>query len=300
MPVPCIHVGRGSRLGPVTWFPLWTDAPPGPALATGTGASIAVEEMPGHPQVEKLVVVNPSGVAVLLVEGELLEGGWQHRLLQHDFVLDAGRRETIDVSCVEQGRWQGGTAHIRRARRAAPRVRTAMTAARAEVRQSAVWSQVAEYQTALGSSPTASLVDHIDAYESRAQDAELLARVSAVRPLPGQRGVAYGVGGYPVGLEVFSSEDALGEHLEQLLASLLLDAAALRGSGPEDAVPARRVRRLVARLDEVDPMPDPTVQGGCGVVRRADTDALVVRGITLDGTWAHLAVFNRRHQLVRS
>jgi hypothetical protein len=305
MPVPCIHVGRGSRLGSVTWFPLWTDARVGPALATGRGASIVVEEMPGDPQVEKLVVANPSAVAVLLVEGELLEGGWQHRVLQHDFVVDPGRRETVDVSCVEQGRWQGATAQVRRARRAAPRVRTAMTSASPEVRQSAVWGQVAEYQEAFGASPTASLVDHIDSYQSGdSQDPELLARLAAVRPLAGQRGVAYGTGGYPVGLEVFSSEEALGEQMEQILASVLLDAAALPSppaeSTPEDTVPGRRVRRLVALLEGVEPASDPSVDGGGGVVRTADTDKLTLRGLTLGDSWAHLSVFNRRHPLVRS
>jgi hypothetical protein len=305
MSVPCIHVGRGSRLGPVTWFPLWTDAPAGPALATGTGASILVEEVAGHPQVDKLVIANPSASAVLLIEGELLEGGWQHRVLQHDFVLGPGRREIIDVSCVEQGRWHGGTNQVRRARRAAPRVRTAMTTASAEGRQSAVWSQVAEYQESFGASPTASLVDHIDTYQSGVrQDPDLVARLCRIKPLAAQRGIAYGTGGYPVGLEVFCSEEALGEHLEQILASLLLDAATLAPttltSGAEETVPGRRIRRLVGRLDELEPTTDPAVDGGNGMIRRADTDQLIVRGITLGDTWVHLSVFDRRHPLVRS
>jgi hypothetical protein len=302
MPLPCIHIGRRTRLGPITWFPLWTDNPAGPPLATGPGASITVEEMDGQPQVEKLVVANPGDVAVLLVEGELLEGGWQHRVLQHDYVLAAGRRQVVDVNCVEQARWHGGTTQVRRSRRAAPRVRTAMTTARPDARQGAVWGQVAEYQEAFGASPTGSFVDHIDAYERDArQQPDLLTGISQVRPLSGQRGIAYGTAGYPIGLELFSTEEALAEHLEQILASVLLDATAVASSaGVDDDVPGRRMRRLVAVLDALDPPPDPDVEGGAGLVRAADTDKLIVRGITVGDTWAHLSVFDRRHPLVHA
>jgi hypothetical protein len=69
-----MHVGRACRLGAVTYFPLWSDAPLGSALSTGEHCAVVVEEIPDRPVVETLVVTNPSETAVLLVEGELLEG----------------------------------------------------------------------------------------------------------------------------------------------------------------------------------------------------------------------------------
>ena len=47
-------------------------------------------------------------VASLLLEGEMLEGGWQHRVLDCDLLLDAGGSYVAPVSCVEHGRWHGG------------------------------------------------------------------------------------------------------------------------------------------------------------------------------------------------
>jgi hypothetical protein len=170
-----------------------------------------------------------------------------------------------------------------------------MTTAHADQRQSAVWDQVAAYDESIGVSPTTSFMDHMRLYESRAGEDT---RPDTVKPLPGQRGVAYRAAGYPIGLELFATEGAQAAHLEQILAAVLLDASVCPGEEAE--VPGRRVRRLVDRLEEDESYPDDTAAGGLGHLQRADTDMLIVRGITLDITWAHLSVYDRSHPLVRT
>jgi hypothetical protein len=217
--MPTLHVGQSTDLGGLSVFPIWTDAPIVSGLATGRAARVQVAEREGSPVVGELVLRNEGTKPALLVAGELFEGGWQHRALNHDILLVAGQQLVASVSCVEHGRWHGGTAQVRRSRRASMMVRSAQTIADGDDRQSSVWERVSRYDMAFGASPTASYVDHLNrraaplevgddgpggacgdgqAQEAEAADArmaaELAARIKNFRALPGQRGVLIGLG----------------------------------------------------------------------------------------------------------
>src|SRR3954470_7842480 len=111
---PRLHVGQGTTRGPLTVFPVWTDAPSfGPALLTGDDAPVDVAERSGSPAVDQLVVTNRGDRPVLLLAGELLEGGMQHRALTVTTLLAPNRPTVLPVVCVEQGRWHGGGSHHR-------------------------------------------------------------------------------------------------------------------------------------------------------------------------------------------
>ncbi|GAA3318194.1 ARPP-1 family domain-containing protein [Arthrobacter ramosus] len=90
MRVQRLHVGVGSTLGPLTILPVWTAGPGQLGVSTGTHADIAVTELASGAQVGKLTVTNNGPRPALLLEGELLEGGQQHRTCARDVVLGAG------------------------------------------------------------------------------------------------------------------------------------------------------------------------------------------------------------------
>src|SRR3954453_14534673 len=207
--IPTLHVGQGTHLGAVTVFPVWTDGGELRGLDTGTAAQVEVAEREGAPVVGELVLTNRGSGPALLLGGELLEGGWQHRALNHDVVLLPGQKMVASVSCVEQGRWHGGAGQIRRARRASVMVRSAQAMPSDGHRQQQVWERVARYDAAYGASATASYVDHLDRRGALAAtsvadpDARLARRLLGVRALAGQRGVLIGLGGQPAFLELF-------------------------------------------------------------------------------------------------
>ncbi len=119
MKVPQLHVGAGSRLGPLSIFPVWTSGSGNLGISTGTHADVAVTELASGAQVARLTVTNNGPHPALLLEGELLEGGQQHRTCARDVVLGPGETRDIDTFCVEAGRWEAGeTSHRRQARRA--------------------------------------------------------------------------------------------------------------------------------------------------------------------------------------
>jgi hypothetical protein len=287
MEMPPLNVGAGQYRDGVTVFPVWTSAPAARGLVTGAAARVTVSERAGSATVGELVLQNADARPALLLDGELLEGGMQHRTLLQDVLLDGRSSAVVPVACVEAGRWDGPAGHGRQARRASVGVRASFDRDESE-RQGAVWDRVARYAPAFGASPTGSLLDHLDGAGREAQ--------APLEILPGQRGVVIGVGGRPVVLELFGSTAALRAHLPALLTAARLDAALIPPHyvGP---VPSRRARRMVSALTGL-PFSHERPRAGAGVAVCARSSYAAVRGLCLDtGPLAHLAVLNTRHPL---
>ena len=81
--IPELHVGRGTQVGPLTVFPVWSSEPEVTSVSMGVGAQIEAVEREGSPVVCELIVKKTGSTTARLVEGELLEGGWQHRARPH-------------------------------------------------------------------------------------------------------------------------------------------------------------------------------------------------------------------------
>jgi hypothetical protein len=207
-----LHVGQGTHRGALTVFPIWTDASPVTGLATGADAEVDVAERAGAPSVDQLVVTNRSAKPMLLLAGELLEGGWQNRTLTASTVLAPATPTVLPVLCVEHGRWGGESTHRRRARRAPVALRPHLEQPDGQDR---VWRRVSGYSAVAGPSPTDSLTDRLDRAKAEAMD---------LAPLAGQSGVLIGIAGRPVYLELFGSRRALTAHWRPLLEAAALDA----------------------------------------------------------------------------
>jgi len=308
--MPTLHVGQGTHLGGLSVFPVWTDAPIVSGLDTGRAARVHVAEREGSPVVGELVLKNEGAKPALLVAGELFEGGWQHRALNHDILLMAGQQLVASVSCVEAGRWHGASAQVRRSRRASMMVRSAQTTADGYDRQDQVWERVSRYDKAFGASPTASYVDHLNrrvapivdsaghppaaeaAHEAEA--AQLAAGTKNIRALPGQRGVLIGLGGHPAFVELFASPTGLRRHLPGLLEAAAIDAALL----PAEPTPGRRARRFVGPLAGAPLGHELGADAGSGHALGSRSQHHEIRGLSWDDQLLHATVFNRRHHLM--
>ena len=298
--IPVLHVGQGTHLGALSVFPVWADGPAVAGLDTGRAAKVVVAEREPAPVVDEVVVTNQGARPVLLLAGELFEGGWQHRALNHDMILLAKAQMVASVSCVEHGRWHGGADQVRRARRASVMVRSAQAMSPVGQRQQQVWERVSRYDDAFGASATASYVEHLDrrgalaATSGTDQTAALLREIAAVRALDGQRGVLIGLGGQPAFLELFCSPSALRRHLKALLEAAALDAALL----PAAPTPGRLARRFVERVGTAALDVDAASDGGAGRSLTARSPHHEVRGLGWDDQLVHATIFNRRHPLL--
>src|SRR6476661_1283887 len=104
-----IVVGQPDVAAPLSVFPLF--GPPArfehQSFAQGSAHGVAIKELPGGASVNDLVVHNPTGVPVLLYEGEEVLGAQQNRTFDVSVLVAANSTLTVHVSCVEAGRWDG-------------------------------------------------------------------------------------------------------------------------------------------------------------------------------------------------
>src|SRR5262245_24583008 len=101
-----LHVGQGTTFGSLTLFPVWSDRTATGRRWYGTDSTrLEVGEADSGPDVPRLVATNPGDRPVLVLDGQLFEGGWQHRMAVRSYVVEAGGRAELEVACVEQGRW---------------------------------------------------------------------------------------------------------------------------------------------------------------------------------------------------
>lgn len=277
------HVGRGTTRGALTVFPVWAEVA-FPVTYSMDHTRAKVRELPGGPSVGSLAVTNTAGVPLLLLEGQLLEGGWQNRMVAQSTLLAPGAEVPLDVVCVEQGRWHGVTGHAARGRRASVRVRSGL---RTEDRQGEVWRRVAEYEESFGPSGTSSYLDHADRAESRVRGL-----VRGLRPFPGQVGVLIGLAGQPLAAEIFDTPRMLARQFDEIVRAVAVDAIGL----PPIETPGRRARRFMQRVDLVTPQP--AGRAGIAEAVRARTEYVDLSGLVWNDHLLHTLLTNPRHELV--
>jgi len=291
---PTIHLGVPTRLAGLTIFPAWTDqATPRRALTTTLPDRATITEIPDGPQVDKLFLANPSELAFVVLEGLLVAGGWQHRVLTHSWLIGPQDDYVLDVRCIEQGRWKGDEAHGIDRRRAPLSIRGALrgqggpTTEGRRVDQGEVWSRVHSYEASYGSSQTGSLVDVMDAV------LEPTERERVPKALPGQRGVLIGIAGHPVLLELFDHPRTFAGQLTTLVEGLLLDGI----RQPWVPTSGRRARAFARAAS--NRQLEPVQEAGIGLVAETRDTLVDVRGLADHrNRLVHAAAVNVRHQLV--
>lgn len=250
-----IKVGAGRTAGPMTLFPLSHGLPSGDYLLYQDAHSrglITIEETSEAGTVGELKVTNRGTQAVLLLEGEVLLGMKQTRVLNASILVSGLAVLVVPVSCVEVGRWRQTSAAAmgKDSLNLSPRVRGAKTAsAMRSVRatgeytsdQAAVWDGVAvvlaEHNV---SAPTGSYADI-----ARDRGADILGRIGGLRPDDGQAGVLAYVDGRATCLDLFDGPTTLAAVWEGLIGSYFADAGFGTGEhgNSKIKVPGRTIAR---------------------------------------------------------
>ncbi|WP_167043483.1 DUF6569 family protein [Salinibacterium sp. ZJ454] len=275
--IPRLHVGTGTQVGALTVFPMWVDAPKVTGLDWKAG-SIRVAEREGSPVVDELAVQNTERRPVVALEGDLLRGGWQDRMLAASVVLEPLEARVVGAFCVEAGRWHGTGTHAANGRRSAPSVRHGNLASGS---QGAVWQRISRYDRELGATPSSSMIDHLDRNGS-----------IAINRLDGQRGVIIGIGGQIVGAEIFGNATGLGTRWQGILDAAALDARL----APSIRTGASQARAFVRHLGAM------TLEhgGDAGMTRqlRSQRGSVRATGIGDGSRLIHLAAFDDAHPLL--
>ena len=120
IPIPEIRVGEPVQCGALAVVPLFTERTLFPhgtldyllsdeAMEMGT---CAVREVSEEGKVGQLLVENASTHPVLFVDGEILCGAKQDRVVRSSVLVGAASRTILPVYCVERGRWENISASL--------------------------------------------------------------------------------------------------------------------------------------------------------------------------------------------
>ena len=283
--IPRLHVGAGTAVGPLTAFPVWVEGPSVRGLHW-SGQQLSVGELADGPSVSQLQVSNGSTRPAVLLEGDLVEGGWQNRMLAASTLVRPGATTVLAARCVEQGRWHGqGQQHLTR-RRVAYSVNAARRSPHGLVDQGDVWQRIGRFEQLYGDTPSASLTDH------------LLRRPAPRLPvLDGQRGVIIGIGGRVVAAEIFGRSHGLTSRWDGIIAAAWLDAQ----RAPAVPTPAEQARAFVRAIGTL-PL-RPTADEGAGRRLSARSGAVTLHGLSHVGATepaalVHLSALDTAHPYV--
>ncbi len=310
------HIGAGSTVGPLTVFPVWSEADAVPSFDAPTQNNMRVTEL-DEPTVSKLHVTNTVRSGLLIPEGTILDGGRQTRVVLQDTFVRSGTGRDVEVRCVEQGRWGGGNDHSVDGRAPISVVAALRGIGLSQSdagSQDAVWQRVHRLENHFGSRETNSLLDLMQAQglneradrrmvgqqnregnNTRRVTSHLLNEVRriAARALPGQAGVLVGLGGEPVALEVHGNPAVFAKQIQAVLSAILLDA---------NTVEWRPTHGQKARDFSEEIMYTPVD------VFRASTSSQSFRGVgdnadirtiasARSAATLHMSVLNRQHQV---
>jgi hypothetical protein len=210
-------------------------------------------------QVNQLVASNKGKSGVYLQSGDIVKGGQQDRVLQHDTLLPPGSRKVqLDVFCVESGRWHGRGGEP--SRNFASSNDSLMTkrqkmAVKVAANQGAVWESVAATQVEIGGKLGHSVrsPESATSLQLSLEDKKLTATVDEYvrnieKQFPQQSdvvGYAVAVNGNVDSVDVFASPNLFGKMKGKLLKASAAEAVASKGDKSTAAPDANAVRALI-------------------------------------------------------
>ncbi len=200
---------------------------------------IEVKEISDGGSVNELMVLNHSEKFVFLMDGDILDGAKQNRVLNTSVLLAPQSKTKIPVSCVESGRWNYKTRNFQSTDYVAPvnlRANKSMKVAfnlgasmGHKSDQQEVWKDVSDY-AALGSvrSATSNLSDVFDNSQNSYQKF-----LDSFTHHPEANGVSFFVNKKPLVLDVFNRTDTMQEYFPKLIKGVALDVYGMKAEASE-------------------------------------------------------------------
>ena len=244
--------------------------------------------------VNEILVRNKDDRPVLILDGEILIGAKQNRVVNASTLVGAKTEVKIPVSCVEQQRWHYLSMNFMESRRFSyARMRAQKNEQVAQclfstgafaADQGAIWDEVDRKQKEMKVESPTGAVD--DVYESYGE--KLGSYRGAFRPVDGQAGAAVFVNGEFTCLDAFDSPVSLQKLYRKMVESYALDALELVGREKKPA----DINVLKDLLDRVgDARVDAYPSVGLGEDIRISARGFTGSCLAVEGRVIHLALF---------
>jgi hypothetical protein len=255
---------------------------------------IQVKELNEAGSVNHLLVLNLSKEYVFMMDGDILAGAKQNRVINTSILLAPESKTDIPVSCVESGRWRHVSANFAPTDYAAPsslrmdkarQVRMSLKEERGHSSdQGEIWSKISGYHAqSKVSSDTSNLSD---VYAEKA--AEFDKFVTAFECNASANGVAVFRGKQLLSLDAFNRRDVYQEYFSKILRGVALEVYN-RHAKNDPVGEAEAKYRVVDFFDNFDTLPWESFKAvAAGRERRFDTEKLTGFILEESGQMIHM------------
>ncbi len=261
------------------------------------GNLIQVKELSQSGSVNTIFVINSSDKLVFMMDGDILAGAKQNRVVNTSILLAPHSKTVIPVSCVEAGRWQYSSNSFMPTDYKAPsslradkdqHIRASLKRGEGfTADQGLVWDKVAELQIRHSvKSKTSSLSD---VYSQKIEDFDRL--LKEFTPAEGTNGLAIFIGKKLATVDIFNRREVFAEYFPKILRGAMLEAnpGGKGGKSVPEAEARYRALDVFDRLEHEEFQDRPGI--GVGTDRRFEWKEISGFELTLDGQLVHLAAF---------
>ncbi|MCW5907190.1 MAG: hypothetical protein KIS94_04985 [Chitinophagales bacterium] len=266
---------------------------------------VEVTEVDESGTVNEIYVINRSKHFVFLMDGDILSGAKQNRVLNTSVLLAPEAKTILPVSCVEQGRWNYKSNSFRSTDYVAPvemrkRKSEAVTANLKHTNQhfadqSQVWSNVSEYSSKFSVISASSNLS--DVFEQRESSYEKL--LHSFCPESEANGVAFFIDKQLKNIDVFNRQDIYKEYFPKMIKGAALDVYGVESKNqlPE----AEAFFKTLDLLDKIETI-EPEIHKGVGAGQEKRFGSAEVSGfeLQLNGHLIHLSAHAGSNELTKA
>ncbi|MGQ9799682.1 MAG: ARPP-1 family domain-containing protein [Ignavibacterium sp.] len=247
---------------------------------------VEVREVSSAGSVNNLELINTSDKYIFFLDGDILTGAKQNRVLNTSVFIAPNSRLIIPVSCVEQGRWSSISLRFMSATYISPDTFRAkmMRSVNANLRkgrgydanQIEVWNEVNNYIHKFKAISATS--DFTNVYRNRDKDFNEFSKNFIVDK--NSNGVAIFVDNSPLGIDIFNRTDIYQEYFPKRLKSVALEVFNLKDK-ENTITEAEANYKTLALFDELEKVQFTMHDGvGIGKEKRFDNDKYVALELT--------------------
>ncbi len=261
---------------------------------------VEISELGEGGNVNTVSLKNNSDNFVFIMDGDILVGAKQNRVVNTSILVSPKSRLKVPVSCIEHGRWRNSSHNFSGSRSSAPvdlRAEKARQVARNlrshesySARQDEIRNRVSSYsEEHRVYSQTSNLSDVIDA-ESGNID-RIVAHLSADASA---NGMGIFIGKTIKSIDIFNRRDIFREYFAKILRSAAFDSLAYhsKDAAPADSEAGYHVQEALDAFARCESSEPPGV--GVGVDRRFESEGMAGFELIYEHSLIHLAAFRSK------
>ena len=268
----------------MTFFPLFSKSPNGSNFISLDQAIkkkyVEVGEVSEEGDISKVKLKNDSDQFIFLPQGEMITGAKQDRVIIISTIVVPNTTEILNVSCVEQGRWEFESQEFKASDYSHPKLRKTISKGSEDIQQD-VWNEVNACLTDFdGESESSSLPKGM-----KTVNLQIKGKEKKIKLPKTTCGIIVLSGEELLGMDMFGSAETFSLYRSKLLQSYMIEGLKQKGEKSEKEYAEGFLKEIVDHKS--DPKSNPLSQSVVGL----HTKRLKANLLLHDDRVCHLTAF---------